>query len=403
MGYGLIATAGAVDSHVHLISPELLPAALSGGVTTILTAGFEEPPWAMQRTFDTLSGWPLNVGLQACARAEDDGVLETLLDAGSCGFKIHEDYGAHPELIDHVAPVRRCARHRRRAPHRRAARVSRARGHRRRDRGADRPRLSRRGEWRRPRPGPDRARPRGQHPLLVDDADDPLRRQRRGRAGPDDHPQPRGVVRGRRGRGARPRAGPPGIDGGRGTAPRARRDRDRELRLAGDGPDDGDGATDDPARPRDAGLARDTGRSPVTRGCRRIGDDSFDANERVLRYLAKVTIEPAITHGIADACRVAGARSPRGHRPVAPGLLRRQARARAQGRRRRLGSARRGQRLGRTSGADALSAGLGRVGPCGRVAVGDVRVGSWCRGSRRCGPGWRRRVGRSWPSPGLAG
>ena len=69
MGYGLIATPGAVDSHVHLISPELLPAALSGGVTTLVTAGFEEPAWAMERTLAALSGWPLNVGLQACARS----------------------------------------------------------------------------------------------------------------------------------------------------------------------------------------------------------------------------------------------------------------------------------------------------------------------------------------------
>ncbi|HEY6012360.1 MAG TPA: urease subunit alpha, partial [Candidatus Limnocylindrales bacterium] len=46
--------------------------------------------------------WPVNVGLQAGARSEDDGPLEALLDAGACGFKIHEDYGAHPELIDHL-------------------------------------------------------------------------------------------------------------------------------------------------------------------------------------------------------------------------------------------------------------------------------------------------------------
>ncbi len=102
MGYGLIATPGAVDSHVHLISPELLPAALSGGVTTLITAGFEEPPWAMARTLAAISDWPLNIGLQACARAEDDGPLDALLEAGACGFKIHEDYGAYPELIDHV-------------------------------------------------------------------------------------------------------------------------------------------------------------------------------------------------------------------------------------------------------------------------------------------------------------
>jgi urease subunit alpha len=102
MGYGLIATPGAVDSHVHLISPALLPAALSGGVTTLITAGFEEPPWAMARTLAATADWPLNVGLQACARAADDGVLEALLEAGACGFKIHEDYGADPELIDHT-------------------------------------------------------------------------------------------------------------------------------------------------------------------------------------------------------------------------------------------------------------------------------------------------------------
>jgi urease subunit alpha len=102
MGYGLIATAGAVDSHVHAISPQLVPAALSGGVTTLITAGFEEPPFAMARTLDGLAGWPVNVGLQAGARVEDDGSLEALLDAGACGFKIHEDYGSHPELIDHV-------------------------------------------------------------------------------------------------------------------------------------------------------------------------------------------------------------------------------------------------------------------------------------------------------------
>ena len=95
MGYGLIATPGAVDSHVHLISPDLLPAALSGGVTTLITAGFEEPPWAMERTLAGLDGWPVNVGLQAGARAENDSSLDALLDAGACGFKIHE-------LIDHV-------------------------------------------------------------------------------------------------------------------------------------------------------------------------------------------------------------------------------------------------------------------------------------------------------------
>ncbi len=100
--YGLIATAGAVDSHVHLLTPELLPVALSAGVTTLLTAGFEEPTFLMERQIRAFETWPLNLGLQAGARANPADRLEQLLDAGAVGFKIHEDYGAYPELIDAV-------------------------------------------------------------------------------------------------------------------------------------------------------------------------------------------------------------------------------------------------------------------------------------------------------------
>jgi urease subunit alpha len=99
-GYGLIATPGAVDSHVHTISPNLLPAALSGGVTTLITAGFDEPPARMERTLRGLEGFPVNIGIQANARSMDAGSLDVLLDAGAVGFKIHEDYGASPALID---------------------------------------------------------------------------------------------------------------------------------------------------------------------------------------------------------------------------------------------------------------------------------------------------------------
>jgi urease subunit alpha len=99
-GYGLLATPGAVDTHVHTISPNLMPAALSAGVTTLISAGFNEPPAAMERTLRGLEGWPVNVGLQACARSTEPAGLEALLDAGAVGFKIHEDFGAYPELID---------------------------------------------------------------------------------------------------------------------------------------------------------------------------------------------------------------------------------------------------------------------------------------------------------------
>lgn len=102
MGYGYLATPGAVDSHVHTISPALVPAALSGGVTTLITAGFQEPPWAVERMLAGLEGWPVNVGLQATARGPHDGPLDALVEAGAVGFKIHEDYGAYPEIIAHT-------------------------------------------------------------------------------------------------------------------------------------------------------------------------------------------------------------------------------------------------------------------------------------------------------------
>jgi urease subunit alpha len=98
--HGLIATAGAIDSHVHLLSPRLVPVALSAGVTTLITAGFEEPPSRMLRTLEALERLPVNIGLQASARTDAPGGLEPAVDAGAVGLKIHEDWGAYPEIID---------------------------------------------------------------------------------------------------------------------------------------------------------------------------------------------------------------------------------------------------------------------------------------------------------------
>ena len=97
---GLIATAGAVDTHVHLLSPRLIPVALGGGVTTLITAGFEEPPSRMLRTLEAFEDLPVNVGLQASARTDADGGFDALIEAGAVGLKVHEDWGAYPEVID---------------------------------------------------------------------------------------------------------------------------------------------------------------------------------------------------------------------------------------------------------------------------------------------------------------
>jgi urease subunit alpha len=97
---GLIATAGAIDSHVHLLSPRLVGAALSAGITTLITAGFEEPPARMLRTLEAFEDLPVNVGLQASARTTEPNGLQPVLEAGAVGLKIHEDWGAYPEVID---------------------------------------------------------------------------------------------------------------------------------------------------------------------------------------------------------------------------------------------------------------------------------------------------------------
>lgn len=102
MGYGLIATAGGVDSHVHLITPRLVPVALAAGVTTLITAGFEEPPTAMTATLRAFEQLPVNLGLQASARTEVAPAVRRVIEAGAIGLKIHEDWGAYPEIIDAV-------------------------------------------------------------------------------------------------------------------------------------------------------------------------------------------------------------------------------------------------------------------------------------------------------------
>ena len=85
-GYGLIATAGGIDSHVHLITPRLVPVALSAGITTLITAGFEEPPYAMDKTLRAFEFLPVNLGLQASARTDVPGQVERVA-------RIHRELG----------------------------------------------------------------------------------------------------------------------------------------------------------------------------------------------------------------------------------------------------------------------------------------------------------------------
>lgn len=109
-GNGTILTAGAVDSHVHLICPQLLDEALGAGVTTIVGGGTGPVEgtkattvtgtWYLGRMLESLDAYPLNFALLGKGNTVNpDGLLEQLR-AGASGFKLHEDWGTTPAAID---------------------------------------------------------------------------------------------------------------------------------------------------------------------------------------------------------------------------------------------------------------------------------------------------------------
>jgi urease subunit alpha len=106
-GEGLIATAGGIDTHVHAMSPRVCDAALASGVTTIIAQEFGSfwgvgvsSKWALEQAHNMFAAWPLNVGVLGRAAGSTTSPLEEALEGGVCGFKIHEDTGAHPRTID---------------------------------------------------------------------------------------------------------------------------------------------------------------------------------------------------------------------------------------------------------------------------------------------------------------
>ena len=100
-GAGLIATPGGVDSHVHLVTPKLIPVAVSSGMTTLIGGGLSQnAQFKIHRTFEALERMPVNVGLQGLGSATHPAPMLESLEAGACGFKVHEDTGAYPDVID---------------------------------------------------------------------------------------------------------------------------------------------------------------------------------------------------------------------------------------------------------------------------------------------------------------
>jgi urease subunit alpha len=110
-GEGLIATAGGIDTHVHMISPQQVWAALSNGVTTMLGGGTgpvdgtnatttTPGAWNIGRMLQAAEGLPVNWGVYGKGNASSPEPLREQIRAGACGLKDHEDWGTTPAVID---------------------------------------------------------------------------------------------------------------------------------------------------------------------------------------------------------------------------------------------------------------------------------------------------------------
>ncbi len=110
-GNGKILTAGAIDSHVHLICPQILDTALASGITTVIGGGtgpaegtkattVTPGPWHTALMLRAMDSWPINVALLAKGNTVSPEALREQLAGGASGFKLHEDWGTTPAVID---------------------------------------------------------------------------------------------------------------------------------------------------------------------------------------------------------------------------------------------------------------------------------------------------------------
>jgi urease subunit alpha len=110
-GEHLIATPGGIDSHIHMICPQQVYEALSNGITTIIGGGTGPAdgtnattctpgPWNIGRMLQAVDNLPLNVGILGKGNASRPAPLVEQVVAGACGLKDHEDWGTTPSAID---------------------------------------------------------------------------------------------------------------------------------------------------------------------------------------------------------------------------------------------------------------------------------------------------------------
>jgi urease subunit alpha len=110
-GEGHILTAGAIDTHIHFICPQQVETALAAGTTTLLGGGTGPAtgtnattctPGAfhLARMLQAAEGLPVNLGFFGKGNASTVAALEEQIVAGACGLKLHEDWGTTPAAID---------------------------------------------------------------------------------------------------------------------------------------------------------------------------------------------------------------------------------------------------------------------------------------------------------------
>ena len=108
---GKIVTAGAIDCHVHFICPQIVDEALAAGVTTLIGGGtgpaegtkattVTPGAWYLARMLEAMDAYPVNVALLGKGNTVSEEGLWEQLRAGACGFKLHEDWGSTPAVID---------------------------------------------------------------------------------------------------------------------------------------------------------------------------------------------------------------------------------------------------------------------------------------------------------------
>ena len=119
-GEGKILTAGGIDAHIHFICPQQVEEALMSGVTTMLGGGTGPAtgtnattctpgPWHIARMLQAADAFPMNLGFLGKGNASLPGALEEQVAAGAMGLKLHEDWGTTPAAIDNCLNVAEAA------------------------------------------------------------------------------------------------------------------------------------------------------------------------------------------------------------------------------------------------------------------------------------------------------